>query len=77
MAIHAIGDFHECLVIRRIKMTAPVITQNNYMAFVMPSIYDRETVPMPVNPKVKIKVQPERYLAVLRFGGYSTKNKKD
>ena len=59
----------------KIKMTAPVITQSNYMAFVMPSAYNRQTIPMPVNPGVKIKVQAERTLAVLKFGGYTTKNK--
>ena len=59
----------------KIKMTAPVITQSNYMAFVMPSTYDKETIPIPVNPRVKIKVQTERTLAVLKFGGYATKNK--
>jgi hypothetical protein len=61
----------------KIKMTAPVITQSNYMAFVMPSAYNKDTIPIPVNPKVKIKVQPERTLAVFRFSGYSTKNKID
>jgi hypothetical protein len=59
----------------KIKMTAPVITQSNYMAFVMPSVYKKNTIPIPANPRVKIKVQQERTLAVLKFGGYATKNK--
>ncbi len=59
----------------KIKMTAPVITQKNYMAFVMPSIYTKDTIPTPLNPEIKIKIEPERILAVLRFSGYATKNK--
>ena len=53
----------------KIKMTAPVVTRNNYMAFAIPSSYNKDTVPIPTNPSVKIEVQPKKLMAVLRFGG--------
>ena len=53
----------------KIKMTTPVITRKNYMAFAIPSSYDKNTVPIPTNPSVKIEVQPKKTMAVLRFGG--------
>ena len=57
------------LTSEKIKMTAPVITRNNYMAFAIPFSYNKETVPKPTNPSVKIEVQPKKLMAVLRFGG--------
>lgn len=60
---------------KKIEMTAPVISNDNYMAFVMPSFYDKKTIPKPLDSNVKIKFQPKRKLAVIRFGGYSTDNK--
>lgn len=60
---------------KKIEMTAPVINQGNYMAFVMPSIYDKNNIPLPLNDNVKLKFEPEKKLAVIRFSGYSTKNK--
>jgi hypothetical protein len=57
-------------------MTAPVITHENYMAFALPSSYTKETVPVPTNPSVRIDVQPEQTMAVLRFSG-RTSVKKD
>lgn len=59
----------------KIPMTAPVISRGNYMAFVMPSAYDRETIPQPKNQKVQIEVVPKRTVAVLRFSGYATDKK--
>ena len=59
----------------KIDMTSPVITKENYMAFSMPSIYNKDNIPIPNEKKVKIKIEPERKLAVLRFSGYTT-NKK-
>lgn len=61
----------------KIPMTAPVISQSNYMAFVLPSTYDKETVPNPNNPKVKIEIKPKRKLAVLKFSGYATNKKTE
>ncbi len=56
----------------RIAMTAPVISTQDYMAFSIPSSYTKETVPVPTNPAVKIEIQPEKQMAVLRFGGRAT-----
>ncbi len=53
----------------KISMTAPVVTRENYMAFAMPSSYTKEMVPTPTNPSVRIEVQPQRTMAVLRFSG--------
>lgn len=59
----------------KIKMTAPVITRDDYMAFVMPSIYNKENIPLPTNPLVKIEEQPSSVMAVLRFTGHTTKTR--
>jgi effector-binding domain-containing protein len=59
----------------KIKMTAPVITRKNYMAFAIPSSYNKETVPAPINPSVKIDVQPKKTMAVLRFSGHTPDTK--
>jgi hypothetical protein len=56
----------------KIPMTSAVITKNNYMAFVLPSFYIKETVPIPNNADVKIKVQKEKTFAVLKFSGKTT-----
>jgi hypothetical protein len=53
----------------KIPMTAPVVTGNNYMAFALPSVYTKETVPTPTNPLVRIDIQPKKTKAVLRFSG--------
>lgn len=53
----------------KIPMTAPVISREDYMAFALPSSYTKETVPVPTNPSVRINVQPEQTMAVLRFSG--------
>jgi effector-binding domain-containing protein len=61
----------------KIAMTAPVITQKNYMAFVMPSTYDKSTIPKPKNDRVKIKIQPKKTIAVLIFSGYANHKKTE
>jgi len=53
----------------KIQMTAPVISKKEYMAFVLPASYTKENVPVPINPAVKIQVQPKKEMAVLRFSG--------
>jgi effector-binding domain-containing protein len=58
----------------KIQMTAPVISQKNYMAFIVPSSYNKENVPKPTNPKVGIEIQPVKTVAVIRFSGYSSYN---
>ena len=61
----------------KIPMTAPVISDEDYMAFVMPSSYDKSTIPKPKNLKVKIEVQQEKKLAVLKFSGRTSYDKTD
>ena len=60
---------------QKIEMTAPVINKENFMAFIMPSTYDKNTIPLPLDNNVKLKFESEKKLAVIRFGGYTTKNK--
>lgn len=60
------------VVSQEIKMTSPVLTDfsaKGYMAFVMPEEFTVETVPEPVDARVRIEVVPERVVAVLRFSG--------
>lgn len=59
----------------KITMTAPVITAKNYMAFALPSSYNNETVPTPINPSVKIELQKEKTMAVLQFSGRTNETK--
>jgi hypothetical protein len=57
---------------REIKMTSPVLSDfsnEGYMAFVMPSEYNFETTPLPLDSRVKIEEIPARSVAVLRFSG--------
>ncbi len=37
----------------------------------MPSSYNKDNIPAPLDSNVKIKSEPKRKLAVIRFGGYS------
>jgi hypothetical protein len=58
-----------------IDMTSPVLSREGYMAFVMPSKYNKETIPLPLDPHVKLTVVPAKTLAVIRFSGYATASK--
>jgi hypothetical protein len=52
-----------------IPMIAPVISKEKYMAFVLPSYYKKETVPIPKNTEIKIEIQKNKTFAVLKFSG--------
>jgi hypothetical protein len=57
---------------QEIKMTSPVLSDfsnEGYMAFVMPSEFNLETTPLPIDSRVKIEELPSRVVAVLRFSG--------
>lgn len=54
---------------RRIPMTAPVISKKSTWLLSFPLSYTKETTPIPLNPAVKINVQPQKEIAVLRFSG--------
>jgi hypothetical protein len=53
----------------KIPMTAPVISKTNYFAFAMPSAFNRDTLPLPNDGRIRIEVIPPRILGVLRFSG--------
>lgn len=57
---------------QKIPMTSPVITKKDYMAFILPSEYTKDTTPIPQNNEVKITIQNEKQFAVLRFSGLTT-----
>jgi hypothetical protein len=60
------------VVSQQIKMTSPVLSDlsdQGYMAFVMPSEFSTEKTPLPIDSRVKIEEVPSRLVAVLRFSG--------
>jgi hypothetical protein len=57
-----------------IAMTSPVLSTNESMSFVVPSEYNKETVPEPTDERISINEVPERYVATVRFSGLAWKN---
>lgn len=59
-----------------ISMTAPVHMDINdsvsSMSFVMPSGYNKENLPKPNDPNVRIQRTVDEYVAVIRFGGFAS-----
>jgi hypothetical protein len=57
----------------KIAMTTPVTVQQNdgkwRMHFVMPAKYTLESLPVPNNPQVKLRLLPPRNVAVIIFSG--------
>jgi hypothetical protein len=60
---------------KRIEMTSPVLSKEKFMAFILPSIYEENSVPIPLDSNIKIKVEAKKKLAVIRFSGYTTTKK--
>jgi hypothetical protein len=63
-----------------IAMTTPVMAKSNNagiyeIAFVMPSKYSLETLPVPLDHRVKIVTVPKRKVAALMFSGFRTEAK--
>jgi hypothetical protein len=60
----------------KIAMTSPVHMNVggtiSSMAFVMPSKYTTENLPLPNNERVKLTTVPQEYVAAMRFGGFAT-----
>lgn len=60
----------------KIAMTAPVMIDNEsetrVLSFGMPKSYTIDTLPTPLDSRVKIVEVPEKKVAVLRFAGYRT-----
>jgi effector-binding domain-containing protein len=52
-------------------MTSPVFSDSGSMSFMVPSMYDAETVPEPIDEKVSINTVPERVVATVRFRGFA------
>ena len=61
----------------RIGMTAPVVTEEGRMAFVMPNRYDLNTLPKPTDEQIKIESVAARTLAVIRFSGFTGPEKDE
>jgi effector-binding domain-containing protein len=53
----------------RVDMTAPVLSDKETMSFVMPKDYTMDTIPEPLDPRVRIQVIPARKVASVRFKG--------
>jgi hypothetical protein len=64
---------------QQISMTAPVhmeITDSvSTMSFVMPSKWEKDSLPKPNNAAVSIQTVPAEQVAVLRFGGFASDRK--
>jgi hypothetical protein len=58
---------------QKIAMTAPVVQERSdatwSVAFLVPSSYSWETVPQPIDDRVRLRQVPARTLAALRFSG--------
>ena len=63
----------------KIAMTAPVMThaaaQGYRLSFVMPAKYHLDTLPVPLDPAVTLRVLPAAAYAVLRFSGTCNERK--
>ena len=58
---------------QKIEMTIPVTQvkkdSTNFMQFILPSKFNRKTIPIPLNPDVKISNIDEGYFAVIEYSG--------
>jgi hypothetical protein len=61
---------------QQIAMTSPVYMDINdslsSMSFVMPSQYNKNNLPKPINRKVMISNTPDEYVAALKFSGFAS-----
>jgi hypothetical protein len=61
----------------KIEMTAPVVSNKDFFSFIMPSVYNKNALPIPIDNRILIKVEPEKKVAVIKANGYlSTKKIK-
>lgn len=56
----------------KIAMTAPVISDERSFSFAMPTSYNLETIPEPIDTRARIEEVPARRVAVIRFRGYAS-----
>ena len=64
----------------KIEMTSPVVIKmhnNNEMAFIMPKRYNLNNLPLPNNKKLEIYKEKSNVKAVIRYSGYSNKDKEE
>ena len=61
---------------QKIEMTIPVTQikkdSTNFMQFILPSIINKKTIPIPLNSDVKISIIEEGYFAVIKYSGRSS-----
>ena len=61
---------------QKIEMTIPVIQikkdNTNLMQFILPSKFDKKTIPIPSNSDVEISIIEEGYFAVIKYPGRSS-----
>jgi len=63
---------------KKIAMTSPVamsMDDSTTMIFMVPSNYELTDLPKPDDDRVKFKVEPEKYMAAIRFGGWANDKK--
>jgi hypothetical protein len=63
----------------KIAMTAPVIQTREgepwRVGFIMPEGYTMETLPRPNDPSVRLREEPARRMAVIRFSGFAPEDR--
>ena len=64
---------------QEIEMTIPVTQINkdntNFMQFILPSRFNKKTIPIPSNSDVKISIIEQGYFAVIKYSGRSSDKK--
>ena len=62
----------------KISMTTPVSQERSAEAwaisFMMPATYTMETIPIPTNPRIKIREVPPRQVAIIQYSGRWTES---
>lgn len=62
----------------KIAMTAPVLQQGNHnewkIRFVLPAQYTEQTIPAPVDERVKLEKLPARSFVTIEFSGWSSQD---
>lgn len=65
----------------KIAMTAPVLQTREgepwRVGFIMPEGYTMETMPRPNDPSVRLREEPARRMAVIRFSGFAPEDRLD
>ena len=61
---------------KKIEMTIPVTQikkdNTNFMQFILPSKFNKETIPLPLNSDVEISIIEEGYFAIIEYSGRSS-----